>query len=439
MEYRNRRYKRILDRLDEEDEGRWITTENGHHVHLNENGEPDKGNPKVIEAMTGSKESKGPKSKLNDKAKSIFDEFKDNPWMYGKSWSDQEQIKKDFAEELEKSGVEVETEDHYGSPQYKAVIPGMSYEENIAVNGILQQTKFAVVPVKDYMDACQKAGIEPQLHRTADEWDKYDLMTPSGKSTTDGTPVYGKYDVNRALGNEEILKYSGFDRDVNPEGYEQSEKAAQKAIEGMTDQEKVAINNYTKQWGPGTYMTVNKYLATGEGDDRTAKAAELITSALDHNIGVDCVVSRGDETIRGTGNDEAIEKLVQKVSKGNFTSAQKLKDSLVGKTVDVPTALSTSPGDALQGYNQRPVQFIFKTPSDAKGVRIDRISAFGGGRSEAEKKLAATGLFGAVSNESEVLFKPGLKYKIDDVNFVMTRDKKKKSGQVVITASILGE
>lgn len=37
----------------DEDKGRWITTENNHHVHLNEEGEPDKGNPHVIAAMEG--------------------------------------------------------------------------------------------------------------------------------------------------------------------------------------------------------------------------------------------------------------------------------------------------------------------------------------------------------------------------------------------------
>lgn len=35
------------------DEGQWITTENGHHVHLNEEGQPDKGNDHVISAMEG--------------------------------------------------------------------------------------------------------------------------------------------------------------------------------------------------------------------------------------------------------------------------------------------------------------------------------------------------------------------------------------------------
>lgn len=35
------------------DDGEWITTENNHRVHLNENGVPDKGNPHVLEAMNG--------------------------------------------------------------------------------------------------------------------------------------------------------------------------------------------------------------------------------------------------------------------------------------------------------------------------------------------------------------------------------------------------
>ena len=38
-------------RKDSDDGGRWITTENNHKVHLNEEGVPDKGNPHVIEKM----------------------------------------------------------------------------------------------------------------------------------------------------------------------------------------------------------------------------------------------------------------------------------------------------------------------------------------------------------------------------------------------------
>lgn len=49
--FRKRRAKRLKIRMDAE-EGRWVTTENDHKVHLNEEGKPDKGNPHVIEKMT---------------------------------------------------------------------------------------------------------------------------------------------------------------------------------------------------------------------------------------------------------------------------------------------------------------------------------------------------------------------------------------------------
>ncbi len=52
--YRQRKYLRLMSRLDSDDEeGRWITTKNGHKVHLNESGEPDIGNKHVIEKMSG--------------------------------------------------------------------------------------------------------------------------------------------------------------------------------------------------------------------------------------------------------------------------------------------------------------------------------------------------------------------------------------------------
>ena len=53
--YRRRRAARIMKRARFDEEGRWITTENGHKVHLNDAGEPDKGNPHVMEAMRGMK------------------------------------------------------------------------------------------------------------------------------------------------------------------------------------------------------------------------------------------------------------------------------------------------------------------------------------------------------------------------------------------------
>ena len=68
--YRNRRYKRLLARMDAadghfDDEGRWITTEEGHHVHLNKSGKPDKGNPHVVSKMTTGKNLKDHEKDLN--------------------------------------------------------------------------------------------------------------------------------------------------------------------------------------------------------------------------------------------------------------------------------------------------------------------------------------------------------------------------------------
>lgn len=52
--FKERRQKR-LDAKD--DDGQWITTENNHKIHLNEEGVPDKGNPFVVQAMNdGNKE-----------------------------------------------------------------------------------------------------------------------------------------------------------------------------------------------------------------------------------------------------------------------------------------------------------------------------------------------------------------------------------------------
>ena len=103
-EFRNRRQKRKdgkcidsfkkrrQDRLDaKEDEGQWITTENGHHVHLNEEGEPDKGNKHVVAAMSvGEKKEPVSRRRINqaindiansdkseeEKVESIAEEFK---------------------------------------------------------------------------------------------------------------------------------------------------------------------------------------------------------------------------------------------------------------------------------------------------------------------------------------------------------------------------
>ena len=59
--YRLRREKR-LSRMDEE--GRWVTTENDHKVHINDEGVPDKGNPHVLAAMNKGRVAKAPKTTM---------------------------------------------------------------------------------------------------------------------------------------------------------------------------------------------------------------------------------------------------------------------------------------------------------------------------------------------------------------------------------------
>ena len=57
--FKERRQKRLDARADEE--GRWVTTEEKHKIHINEEGVPDKGNPHVIATMKG--EGKNPKTR----------------------------------------------------------------------------------------------------------------------------------------------------------------------------------------------------------------------------------------------------------------------------------------------------------------------------------------------------------------------------------------
>lgn len=68
---RRRHYLRKIGEVARQDEeGGWITTENGHHVHINGEGVPDRGNPHVITAMQGGKsgsESTGKSYKWGEK------------------------------------------------------------------------------------------------------------------------------------------------------------------------------------------------------------------------------------------------------------------------------------------------------------------------------------------------------------------------------------
>ncbi len=376
---------------------------------------------------------------MSDEGKSVIKAHLKDPYHFGQSDEQKAANRQKLIRALSDIGVKVEHDEE--NDTYSAICTDMSYEENKALDGALNQGAFSYgVDRETYIQKCNEEGKPIRLHETPTE--VYDgwLWSKSGKRQTDGTPVHRDMTKEQVLSDDDLVKYSGLDGTVNPTGKAEAEKARDAAMAAMSDAEISALNDYTRQWHGANYAAVNQYLVTGEGSEQAKTAAAKITSATDHPIGVDCITCRGDQSIFGTGRDEEIGKLVRKVERGDYSSARKLRDMLVGETVTNQAAMSTSPNDPTSGYGQRPVQYIFRTPKEAKAVDITSVSAFGGGRSEAEKKLAATGLFGSVEHEAEVLYKPGTRYKIADVQFSMSVDRKgKKTGQVIIVADILND
>lgn len=427
----------------------WITV-NGAHIPLDNSGKAKAGGELKGKDFSkarsekdepsgrggNSKASNPSKGSLNEASISLIQKHKDNPYHFGESEEQKASFSKDLAKALEESGVNVAYNESEGFCPYRAFSPDYTYEECKDMTNALNQTDFGITLSKEeYVKACRDEGQEPRLSEKPVQVHESQLLSKSGKNQSDGTPVYKQLDKEKLMTDDEILKYSGFDRDVNPGGIEKAEKAAKDAVESMSDAERSAINSYTKEHSGAGYRDVNHCLATGEGSPEIKEAAENVTKALDHRIGVDCVTHRGEATLHIGEDSEKANKILAQISNGNFSKAGQLVDMLKGRTVENPVAMSTSP-NPLQGYDSMAVQYIFKTPADAKAVDITELSAYGGGRSEAEKKLAATGLFGTATNETEVLYKPGTQYQIDDVNMSLSYDGKKKRGQVFITATV---
>ena len=381
---------------------------------------------------------------LSTEGRKVVEDNIKNPNHFGESDEQKEANRKKLISALKEKGVETKYVEEkgfeglgYGS--YVAIDPTMSYDENVRMNQALNQTTYSFgFDRSDYIKACKDSGKEPRL--SSDPETPYDgvFYSKSGKYQKDDTPVYSYSDASTQLSDEEIVRFSGHDEELNPDGAAKAESAAREAIASMSEEERRALKNYTSQYGNGSYSTVNEYFINGTGSEETKKAAEHVNAALDHEIGADCICSRGAGGIHGTKDDKTAAKIIGQIEKGNFSNAGKLKDILVGQVIKNDAAMSTSPGGSTSGYGQRPVQMTFKTPADAKAVNITSLSNYGGGASEAAKALASTGMFGSIAYESEVLFKPGTRYRIDDVQFSISVDgKNKKSGKIHIVASIL--
>ena len=365
-----------------------------------------------------------PYSKKSDKTKELINKRKDNVMGFGMSDEQKSEERSEFVKQLEKDGAKVEYDQEYDT--YKVFDPELSYRENSDVSYYANFGSRAGTMGRDeYIRACKEAGVDPKLHENKEE------IPEAYLKKTDGTPVYSNLNKNSVLTDEEISEYSGTDRDLNPEGKSRFEEATRSAIDGMTKEQVSALNGYTSQYGVN-YQRVNEYLnGTRTNDEEAKKAAEAITEALDHEVGVPLLAYRGEQDLSHISDNPKVKTMLNKVARGDFSSAEKLKEDLEGREVTSPVVTSTSLYSSLEGFDKLPVQIIYKVPETAKAVDITNLSAYGGGRSS-----AAAIFGGAMSYETELAFKPGMSYKIERVDFSLTQNGKKQVGQVFITASV---
>ena len=395
-----------------------------------EDGGPGSGNHghEGVPGKVGGSAPKGsnpvPYSKKSDKTKELINKRKDNVMGFGMSDEQKSEERSEFVKQLEKDGAKVEYDQEYDT--YKVFDPELSYRENSDVSYYANFGSRAGTMGRDeYIRACKEAGVDPKLHENKEE------IPEAYLKKTDGTPVYSNLNKNSVLTDEEISEYSGTDRDLNPEGKSRFEEATRSAIDGMTKEQVSALNGYTSQYGVN-YQRVNEYLnGTRTNDEEAKKAAEAITEALDHEVGVPLLAYRGEQDLSPISDNPKVKTMLNKVARGDFSSAEKLKEDLEGREVTSPVVTSTSLYSSLEGFDKLPVQIIYKVPETAKAVDITNLSAYGGGRSS-----AAAIFGGAMSYETELAFKPGMSYKIERVDFSLTQNGKKQVGQVFITASV---
>ena len=395
-----------------------------------EDGGPGSGNHghEGVPGKVGGSAPKGsnpvPYSKKSDKTKELINKRKDNVMGFGMSDEQKSEERSEFVKQLEKDGAKVEYDQEYDT--YKVFDPELSYRENSDVSYYANFGSRAGTMGRDeYIRACKEAGVDPKLHENKEE------IPEAYLKKTDGTPVYSNLNKNSVLTDEEISEYSGTDRDLNPEGKSRFEEATRSAIDGMTKEQVSALNGYTSQYGVN-YQRVNEYLnGTRTNDEEAKKAAEAITEALDHEVGVQLLAYRGEQDLSHISDNPKVKTMLNKVARGDFSSAEKLKEDLEGREVTSPVVTSTSLYSSLEGFDKLPVQIIYKVPETAKAVDITNLSAYGGGRSS-----AAAIFGGAMSYETELAFKPGMSYKIERVDFSLTQNGKKQVGQVFITASV---
>ena len=421
----------------------WITV-NGNHIPLNEEGEAIGGQVKALGGENGSKKHKFKDAETASTLEQARQRRRFAPYYAMDQGKTAHKARDSYAAE----GFElIERPDEYcplfdkdGKSEcfVEVFSPELTYEECSAATCVANDSMHGMSEER-YVELCSERGVTPRLHTDPVEADDWMTTTKSGKNRRDDTPVYTGVCVSDLLSDEELIEYAHASRSTSDEQRENLAEAAQRAIEGMSDSEARAVQGYTGQFGYASYSYVNAYLAGNNpnASQQTVEAAEQITSALDHEIGERCVTYRGADSIRSVAQSDDLQRVVEEISKNNFSHASRLVSSLEGKEFESPTVISTS-STPDENYAQRPVQVIFKTPANAKAVNVSAISKFAGGRSSAEKALAATGLFGSVQTESEVAYKPGTRYRVDKVVCSAETDRRGKAqGKVFIVCTVL--
>lgn len=362
-----------------------------------------------------------PMKGVSDNTASLVKKRKENLHGFGMSGDEKAEARKELVSSLEKDGAKVSYNEEYDS--YSVFAPNCSLQECRDMECALNFSNFAKTSENEYIAKCREENVDPLLHSDKNE------VPQNFLKNSDGTQVYQNLNSRSVLTNDEIMEYSSTDKDLNPKGNKAFEDSTNNAIESMSPEERNAVTDYTSQYGVN-YSRVNNYLNGTNPDDAMAKAnAELLDKALDHEIGAPVTVYRGEQDLSHI--DPKLNAALRKIEKGDYSQAEKIKKGLEGKEVEVPVVCSTSIGGSVQGFNQLPVQFILKAPADAKGVNITELSKYGG------SKDPLSSMFGSGSYESEIAFKPGMKYKIDRVDFNLTNNGKKQIGQVFVTATVL--
>ena len=121
--FRERRQKRLDAK---EGDGRWITTEEDHKIHLNENGVPDKGNPYVIKAMTSG--TKTPEEIGKGKFQKTRDRVKKSMADYHAAFEKVEKLAEEYAK-ANKEFTQAERTLDMIDNVYKKTLSGLGIEE----------------------------------------------------------------------------------------------------------------------------------------------------------------------------------------------------------------------------------------------------------------------------------------------------------------------